>query len=51
MAASLQKTRLLDLIALDGLPSNARLFIALLKRKLYYPAMLLCAAKVQKEKA
>lgn len=51
VAHSLEETQLLDLISLDGLPSNARRFISLLKKKLYLPAMLLCAAKVQKEKA
>ena len=46
--AGLKKSKLLELVSLNGLPRNPQILILLFKLQLYTPAMLLVAAKAQK---
>ena len=50
MKEGLRESDMLSLVSVKGLPRKAGAVILLLKMRLYYPAMLLCAARVRQEK-
>lgn len=50
MKEGLRESDMLSLVSVKGLPRKAGAVILLLKMRLYYPAMLLCAARVRQQK-
>ena len=50
MKEGLDETGMLSFVSVKGLPRKAGAVIGLLKMHLYYPAMLLCAARVRQQK-
>ena len=49
MKEGLDETGMLSFVSVKGLPRKAGAVIGLLKMRLYYPAMLLCAARVRQQ--
>ena len=50
MKEGLRESDMLSFVSVKGLPRKAGAVILLLKMRLYYPAMLLCAARVRQQK-
>ena len=50
MKEGLRESEMLSFVSVKGLPWKAGVLILLLKMHLYFPAMLLCAARVRQEK-
>ena len=50
MKEGLRESDMLSLVSVKDLPRKAGAVIRLLKMRLYYPAMLLCAARVRQQK-
>ena len=49
MKEGLRESEMLKFVSVKGLPRKAGVVIRLLKMRLYYPAMLLCAARVRQQ--
>ncbi len=50
MRKALEETNMLSLVQVKGLPPKLQILVILLKARLYYPAMLLCAVKSRAQK-